>query len=164
LKVDRLTGSIGVATSWQEPVQPAAFEADPDVTLGRAVSPPTTTIGTSDLVRVELTLKFGSQAAAGCHQVTELVPSGLTPVGSLETWLDPNSETLPDPAVVMPYDQSASRVFFCVNPTPTQRVLYLRYYARVITPGTYAWEPAIAESRSQEGRAALTPATTITIR
>lgn len=41
--------------------------------------------------------------------------------------------------------------------------MLLRYYARVVTPGTYAWEPAIAESRSQEGRAAHTAAGEIVI-
>jgi hypothetical protein len=163
LKIDRLSGAIGVTSTWREPVRPAAFQADPDVTLSRSVSP-STTIGSSDLVRVELTMKFGDQAAAGCHQVTELVPSGLAPVGSLATWIDPESEALPDPGVVMPYDQSGSRVFFCAEPTRTQRILVLRYYARVITPGTYAWEPAVAESRSQEGGAALTAATTIVVR
>jgi hypothetical protein len=163
LKIDRLTGSLGVASSWREPVRPAAFEADPDVALTRSVRP-AATIGTSDLVRVELKLEFGSQAAAGCHQVTELVPSGLAPVGSLETWIDPDSEVVPEAGLVMPYDQTGSQVSFCADPTPTQRVLVLRYYARVITPGTYAWEPAVAQSRSQEGRAALTPATTVTIR
>jgi uncharacterized protein YfaS (alpha-2-macroglobulin family) len=64
----------------------------------------------------------------------------------------------------MPYDQTGQRVSFCAEPTPTQRILFLRYYARVVTPGTYAWEPAIAESQSQEGRAALTAPSTITIR
>ena len=64
----------------------------------------------------------------------------------------------------MPYDQSGARVFFCVEGTPQQRDLTLRYYARVITPGTYAWEPAVAESQSQDGRAALTPATEIVVR
>ena len=42
--------------------------------------------------------------------------------------------------------------------------MVLRYYARVVTPGTYAWEPAVAESRSQDGRASLTPARKIVIR
>jgi hypothetical protein len=163
LKIERLAGTIGVATRWQERVRPSAFRADPDVTLSRSVSP-SGAIGSADLVRVELTMRFGEQAAAGCHEVTELVPSGLAPVGSLAAWIDPNSEDGPDPGVVMPYDQSGSRVSFCVEPSSTQRILVLRFYARVITPGTYAWEPAIAESRSQEGLAAMTPATTITVR
>ncbi|HEX5822986.1 MAG TPA: alpha-2-macroglobulin family protein, partial [Candidatus Limnocylindrales bacterium] len=163
LKIERLAGTIGVATSWREPVRPASFQADPDVTLSRSVTPGGA-IGTADLVRVDLSITFGPQTASGCHQVTELAPSGLAPIGSLANWIDPDSGEAPDPGVVMPYDQTGSRVSFCAEPTPTQRTLVLRYYARVVTPGNYAWEPAIAESQSQEGRAALTPATTIAIR
>ena len=162
LKIERIAGTIGVATSWREPVRPTSIEADPDLTLTRSVTP--ATIGVADLVRVELTIKFADSAAAGCHEVTELAPSGLAAVGSLAGWVDRDSEALPDPGVVMPYDQSGSRVSFCAEPTSTQRILVLRYYARVITPGEYAWEPAIAESRSQEGKAALTAPTTVTIR
>ena len=163
LKVERLAGSIGLATTWREAVRPAAFQPDPDITMSRSVTP-AATIASADLVRVDLHLKFGSQAAAGCQEVTELVPSGLAPVGMLASWLEPDSERPPEPGVVMPYDQSGSRVRFCAEPTPSQRELVLRYYARVVTPGTYAWEPAIAESRSQEGWAALTAPMSITVR
>ena len=41
--------------------------------------------------------------------------------------------------------------------------ILLRYFARVVTPGTYVWEPAIAPSRSQADKAALTTAGTLTI-
>ena len=163
LKIERLAGTIGVATSWREPVRPAAFQADPDITFTRTVDP-STNVSRMELVRVVLQITFGPQTASGCHQVTEIVPSGLAPVGSLESWIDPDSEQPPEPGVVMPYDQTGQRVSFCAEPTPTQRILFLRYYARVVTPGTYAWEPAIAESQSQEGRAALTAPSTITIR
>ena len=40
----------------------------------------------------------------------------------------------------------------------------LRYYARVVTPGTYRWEPAIALSRSQAGMAAQSKAGSVAIR
>jgi len=163
LKIERLAGTIGVATTWREPVRPAAFQADPDITFTRTVDP-STNVSRTELVRVVLQITFGPQTASGCHQVTEIVPSGLAPVGSLASWIDPDSEQPPEPGVVMPYDQTGQRVSFCAEPTPTQRILFLRYYARVVTPGTYAWEPAIAESQSQEGRAALTAPSTITIR
>ena len=62
-----------------------------------------------------------------------------------------------------PYDQSGSLVFFCAEPQPRMPTILLRYFARVVTPGTYAWEPAIAPSRSQAGQAALTASGTLTI-
>jgi hypothetical protein len=164
LTIERISGSIGVATSWREPIRPTALEPDPDVTISRSVKP-STTIGSATLVTVSLTVTFGRQAAAGCHQVTELVPSGLTPVGQSATWVDPeNEDPTPADGVVLPYDQSGPRVFFCAAPDSKRPTVVLRYYARVVTPGTYAWEPAIAESRTQDGHASLTPADTIVIR
>ncbi len=91
LTIERISGSIGVTTSWHEPVKPSEFQPDRDVSLTRTVTP-TKTVASSDLVKVELVVKFGPLASAGCHQVTELVPSGLTPVSSLETWPDPDNE------------------------------------------------------------------------
>ena len=166
LKIERITGSIGVTTTWREPIRPTALQPDPDVTISRTVKP-SATIASADLITVDLTVTFGPQAATGCHQVTELVPSGLTPVGLLAAWIDPGTEnagSVPADGVVSPYDQSGARVFFCAEPTAKLRTVPLRYYARVVTPGTYAWEPAIAESRSQEGHAALTSAGEIVIR
>ena len=122
-------------------------------------------MGSADLVTVELTVTFGLQAAAGCHQVTELVPSGLTPVGSLASWVDPDSEEpIAGNGATMPYDQTGPRVFFCADPGGPSPSRILRYYARVVTPGTYIWEPAIAESRSQDGHASLTAASEVVIR
>ena len=164
LRIEQLGGSVGVTTSWHEPVQQESFEPDQDVSISRSMKP-STRIASADLVTVELVVTFGPQAASGCRQVTDLVPSGMTPVGSLATWVEPDAEAPVevDPAV-MPYDQSGPRVFFCAEPTAGHRTVKLRYYARVVTPGTYAWEPAVAESRSQDGQAALTAAGEIVIR
>jgi hypothetical protein len=164
LVLERISGAVGVTTTWREAADASVFKPDPDVTLTRAVTPSGTVDG-SDLVRVDLRIKFGSQAASGCVLVTELVPSGLAPVGSLATWIDPdNEEARPDPSIVLPYDQTGGRVLFCAEPSPGLSERVLRYYARVITPGTYAWEPAIAESTSQADRAAFTAVTQIVVR
>ena len=46
---------------------------------------PSGTIGTVDAgVRADLTVNLGPKAPKGCHQVTDLVPSGLVPVGNLQ--------------------------------------------------------------------------------
>jgi len=115
-------------------------------------------------VIVDLRVTFGRQAAKGCHDVVELVPSGLMPVGPSAAWVDPNTEHSAYVDATGPYDQSASTVRFCAGPEVSSPQHTLRYFARVITPGTYVWEPAIAQSVSQDGQAALTPASTITIR
>jgi uncharacterized protein YfaS (alpha-2-macroglobulin family) len=164
LSIEELAGSIGVTTSWREPISPTALRPDPDVTITRTISP-SKSLSSADFVTVLLSVKFGSQAARGCHQVTDIVPSGLTPVGAIAAWIDPDSgETVPAGQAIMPYDQSGSRVFFCADPVDGRGSVVLRYYARVVTPGTYAWEPAIAESRSEDGRASLTAGSEIVIR
>ncbi len=122
-------------------------------------------IHAADLVVIELQVTFTAQAANGCRVVTELVPSGLTPVGAWSHWNDPDTEEpAPDDGLVLPYDQTATSVSFCVEPNPRLRTFHLRYVARVVTPGTYVWEPAVAQSASDEDIANLTPTTSITIR
>jgi hypothetical protein len=162
LKVDRISGSVGVTTSWRASINASAIQADPDVTIRRVVQP-AAAVASSDLLRIDLIVTFGPQAARGCHEVTELVPSGLTPVGSLAIWLDPDADPEPD-GVVMPYEQSGARVSFCAVPTARRQYATLRYYARVVTPGTYAWEPALAASRSQAGQGSVTSPGEVVIR
>jgi len=164
LAIERLSGSVGVTTQWREAVRPTAFTDDPDLTISRSSSP-LSTVHAADLVVVELAVTFTGQAANGCRQVTELVPSGLAPVGAWSRWSNPDEEEVPpDDGIILPYDQVGSRVFFCVEPTATRRAFTLRYVARVVTTGTYAWEPAVAQSGSDEGIANLTPVSSITIR
>jgi uncharacterized protein YfaS (alpha-2-macroglobulin family) len=160
LSIERIDGPVGVTTTWREAVPATTFEPDPDVTITRSVTP--SAITSASLIAVDLTVTFGPQAAAGCHQVTDLVPSGLTPVGSVAGWPADYEEPVLIAATVFPYDQSGSRVSFCAEPGRLHTAI-LRYYARVVTPGTYAWEPAIAESRSHEGQAALTASSEIVI-
>jgi hypothetical protein len=163
LVFERLAGELGVATTWREPVAPSAFEPDPDLELRRSRTP-AGTASTGDLVRIDLTMTFGAQAPAGCHQVTEHVPSGLVPVGAETAWFGDDGDPLPSAGVQTPYAQTGQRVSFCAAPTTRTRTVRLRYYARVITPGTYVWEPAIVESRTGPNRAELTGASSVTIR
>jgi uncharacterized protein YfaS (alpha-2-macroglobulin family) len=114
---------------------------------------------------VDLTVTFGASAPAGCHQVTDILPSGLVPVGALEGREDPSDDDEPASSggVVRPYAESGQRVFFCAEVPSQGRSVVLRTFARVVTTGTYAWEPAVAESRTDPDRAAMTGPTTIVI-
>jgi hypothetical protein len=160
--VERLEGEIGVSSSWQEPVKASSFEKDPDVKIQRSVKP-SGTVGGGDLVVVDLRVTFGPKAAKGCHMVTELVPSGLVPVSVLHGLVDPDTGEF-QTDVAYPEEQIGQRVVFCAGFDPARPTVRLRYVARVITVGTYAWEPTIAESRSSADRAATVPAAEITIR
>ena len=108
-------------------------------------------------------MTFGPKAAAGCHRVTELVPSGLVPVGVLRGFLDEETGE-PVTGITYPEEQTGQRVVFCADAGPEQANVHLRYVARVITVGTYAWEPTIVESRSAADAAAIVPSGEVTIR
>lgn len=161
LRLEAIEGSIGLATTWREPVAVAALVRDPDVTIRRARTP-AAVVGTADLVRIDLTVRFGPKAPAVCHQVTELVPSGLIPIGPNRYAEEAEGNVPTD--VTGPFAVVGQRVMFCAEPTKKERTVRLRYYARVITPGTYAWEPAVVESRTRPDRAALTPRAAVRIR
>ncbi|HET7473498.1 MAG TPA: hypothetical protein VFJ71_10260, partial [Candidatus Limnocylindrales bacterium] len=142
----------------------AALPVDPDLTITRTVQPGSS-MRSSDLAVVELRVRFGPAAAAGCREVTELVPSGLAPVGASARWYEPDEgDEPPDETVILPYAQDGQRVSFCVGPTERHRTFTLRYVARVVTAGTYSWEPAIAQDPSGQGPAAMTEASSVTIR
>jgi hypothetical protein len=163
LTIEPVSGQVGVASSWREPVKPSAFAKDPDITISRRMTP-SGKIGTAAFVTVDLTVRLGAKAPKGCHLVTDLLPSGLVAVGHLEGWVDPDDEDSAPKGVEYPYAQVGQRVSFCAERGKAATVVHLRYFARVVTAGTYAWEPALAESRSVAGRAALTSATVVTIR
>ena len=162
LRLESIEGSLGMTTTWAEPVAASTFERDPDVTIRRSRTP-AAVVGTADLVRVDLTVRFGAKAPAGCHLVAEQVPSGLIPLNPMSTSPDDES-SIADPRFAQPFAVDGQRVLFCAEPTKKQRTVRLRYYARVITPGTYVWEPAVVESRTRADRAALTARTTVRIR
>jgi hypothetical protein len=160
--IEPIDGRIGVTAVWREAVRIADIEREPDVSITRSVQP-RGTIAAGDLVVVDLTVRFGRRAPSGCHRVVDLVPSGLTPVGLLRGWVDPETDE-PATGRVYPDSQVAQRVIFCAEATPKVRTQRLRYVARVITVGTYRWEPAMVESRTDPDRAALVPRTNVDIR
>jgi hypothetical protein len=163
LTIETLGGQIGVTTSWAETVKPASYAKDPDITISRRITP-SGKIGTAALVRVDLTVHLGPKAPSGCHLVTDLVPSGLVAVGSLESFVAANRDEDQARNVTYPLSQVGQRISFCAEKRPKTGDVRLRYFARVVTAGTYTWEPAVAESRSRAGRAAVTKTGVITIR
>ncbi len=166
LAFEALSGDIGVASTWQEPTKATSFTTDPDVSIRREVKP-SGKIDTGDLVRVDLMVTFGPRAASGCRQVTDLVPSGLFAVGILADWpgaRDEDEAPSPPAGVTSPYEQAGQRVSFCAEPTTKRRTVDLRYYTRVVTPGTYRWEPAIVQASGASDRASLTSGRTVTVR
>jgi hypothetical protein len=98
---------------------------------------------------------------AGCHEVTDLVPSGLAPMEYYQDWSYSDS---PAPSYVSPHRIEGQRVSFCVAPSETSRTVKMRYFARIVTAGTYTWEPAIIQSAMAAESINLTTSRELTIR
>jgi len=160
LAFEPIDGSVGLATTWQVPQPVNSVTVDPDVTLTRVVLPGGD-IPSNSFVEVRLTATLGSQLVSGCYAVTDLVPSGLVPVSGLQVPGDNAS----DPANLYqaPYDIQAQRVSFCVGLPAVGRTVGMRYFARIVSPGEYVWEPAVIQSTAAAESINLTASRRITI-
>ena len=81
----------------------------------------------------------------------------------VSTWIDPDDESvLPDAS--LPYADGNQLVRWCAAPTSKDRTVELRYFARVITPGSYVWQPTVVVAAGATDRASVSPETRIEIR
>lgn len=156
--LERLDGEIMLASSWARDAREADLPDDPAVTIQRTISP-AGQAPADHLVRVTLDVSFGTGAPAGCYEVTDVVPSGLAPViAPIGQWWDGGG----GPHVIGPYAVEGQHVSWCVDPD-MRNPIRLGYSARVVTPGTYTWEPAVIQSIAAPSVGSSTPATSYTI-
>jgi uncharacterized protein YfaS (alpha-2-macroglobulin family) len=132
------------------------------ISVERTVSP-ANDAADDRLVKVTITIDFGTGPVAGCYRLTDLVPSGLSPVARTAAWPGTEDEDHPLPENVnWPYLASGQQVSWCASPEDTNHTYV--YAARVVSPGTYRWEPAVLQLELDPRIGASTPATTFTIR
>jgi uncharacterized protein YfaS (alpha-2-macroglobulin family) len=156
--LERLDGDVLVASSWAREARLGDLPDDPSVTIERAISP-TGHAPADDLVRVTLNVSFGTDAPAGCYEVTDLVPSGLAPVvAPVGQWWDGGGGD----RVIGPYAVEGQHVSWCVDPEMNGPIR-LGYSARVVTPGTYHWEPAVIQSVTAPSVGSSTPMVSYTV-
>jgi uncharacterized protein YfaS (alpha-2-macroglobulin family) len=133
------------------------------VSVSRTVSP-AGTIGATDTVVVSYRVTLPSTAAGSCWQLTDHVPSGLAPVDSVGRHEEAEEEDGPAASSGEgPWRVIGQRVDFCVEPDPRRPVHTLRYLARVVTSGSYAWEPAVLQSSLVPEQGVIVPATKVTV-
>jgi len=135
-------GQVLVTTTWDGSLDPASLHAASGMAFTRTVTP-TGSVASDQLVTVEFAVDLGDDPDPGCWRVTDLVPSGLAPLGSTPAW---PQEELPPPDAQGPWRITGQRVDFCVNYDPQVRRHVLRYVARVVNAGRYRWEPAVLQS------------------
>jgi hypothetical protein len=160
-RLEPVSGSPVVITSWVEPLSALSLTPAKGQSLVRTVKP-SGTIGETDLVEVTLTVVLGSAARDECWRVTDLVPSGLAPIAGAGEFIA-NDEGDPIWAGTSPDRVDGQRVEFCVTRKAKVGTVTLRYVARVVTPGTYLWEPAVLQSAVVPDQGVVTPRVTVTI-
>ena len=148
IRLEPLSGSPGIATSWEEPLATTGGSQDQGIHVERSVLPEGA-IRAADTVEVTIEVDPGPAAVTGCYLVTEVVPSGLAPIRETAGWPRHREDAVD---VDSPLAIAGQRVTFCVyrerdDPdTDTRAPQLLRYQARMVTPGSYAWEPTLVQS------------------
>jgi hypothetical protein len=155
LRLESVSGKVGVVVEGRVVVAPATLDPHPDLTLTR--SAPDNPISADRIVVVNLTATFTAKAPTGCYDVVELVPSGLAP---LSIGFGERDET----GVSWPTSVVGQEVRFCADNDPLLgNTARLYYRARVVNEGTFAWEPAVMQFPGAPELLALTPARTLVI-
>ncbi len=155
------SGSVVVTTRTAVPLGTDTLEPVDGLTVQRTISP-SDGLDATDRVRVTLRVTVPSPTAEGCWMVTETVPSGLRPVVSIG---DEYDEDEGGSAEAEPWSVAGQQLRWCVTrdeaggQPPT-----ITYLARVLTAGTYTWEPAVVQSALAPDHGTILPATTVTIR
>ncbi len=162
LTLEALSGQVGVATRWDLPLEMATTRADAALGLVRTIRP---VRQGGSLYEVTLRATFGPQALDGPYQVVDLLPSGLAAATLYAAWAEardaagasPSPSPSAEEIVSRPYAVEGQRVLFSIAPTSTRRTVTMRYLARVVTAGNYAWEPAVLQSVAAPQSVAFTP-------
>jgi hypothetical protein len=150
-----VSGSVIVTTRWEGPLDVASLQDVGVTTFKRTVSP-SGTVPVDGLVTVDYTVELAADADGSCWQVTDLVPSGLAPIwNGMDRYREDGDGEPGASGAVGPWRVEGQRVDFCVALDPRTPIQHLRYVARVVTPGTYRWEPAVIQSSMvlEHGRA-----------
>ena len=155
-----IQGKLAVVTSWT--ATDAALPKGGNVQVTRTVSPGDNAPD-DRLVHVSYRVTVGPGTTKGCYRLTDLLPSGLAPVVGEAGWPGESEEAPSKNAYESwPYEVDGQRVSWCASP---RAVGYTYVYAaRVVSPGTYRWEPAVIQAELSPSDGAFVPAMTYTIR
>lgn len=161
--LERLAGDLVVSAAWRGPADVASLPATRGVAITRTVSP-TNNAPRDHLVSVTLSVAFASDIPVGSFDVIDLTPSGLAPFVALpEEWPSQETEGSEPKGALRPYAVDGQQVSWILSPSSTERTFKLVYLARVVSPGTYVWEPAVVQSTDAATIGNHTAPTTFTI-
>ncbi len=172
MRLEPVSGAVAVTASWDEPTVSAADLGlpDGDLALTRTISP-ASPIAPNSVVSVSLDLRVEGPGRNGTVEVVDIVPSGLAALDGGQS-----GRTGCGAYDVGPARVEGQRVLFVVSFQDVARnengesyvvipgTFCLGYLARVVTAGTYVWQPAVARQATSPGLVATTPAATVELR
>ena len=158
-RLEPVSGSVVVTTTWEAPVADMALE-DKGITAFTRTVKPAGTIGLTDVVVVEYTVRYGKDGDLGSWLVSDVVPSGLAPLSSVS--VDRYDES-GRPEIIGPWRVVGQRVDFVVTQWQKGPTSTMRYIARVVSPGTFGWEPVVAQSSVVPTWGRMIDATTVKV-
>jgi len=160
LKLEPLAGKLTIVASWTG--DGASLPSAGGVTIQRKVTP-SNDARDDRLVQVVITVGLGTVPYTGCWQIRDVAPSGLAPIERSWEWPEVDGEEgAVSDQIPRPYDIDGQTVLWCL--TRHDRSRSVTYSARVVSPGTYAWQPAVIQAVDAPEMGASTEATTYTIR
>jgi hypothetical protein len=159
LTFEEVNGNVGLSIHWTEPLDPSGITPSENIhltktyTVGGSQLSHNATIKENDLVRVQVDYALEPKAFEGCYQITDYVPSGLTPITKRYGWNIRED-------VIYPYRLDPEAVRYCVYKNYAKPLVY---YARVNSAGTYTSEGTFVQSQDVLNDTFLTPAFIINI-
>ncbi|MFH1405054.1 MAG: alpha-2-macroglobulin family protein [Patescibacteria group bacterium] len=143
------SGSVIAIANYDEPVASPGSDTDNRLSVTRGYysnDQQTNIFGQSDLIKVEIKYTISDSLPNGTYQLTDILPSGLTPV---TTWSRTRGSSQNYNCIRYPYNTEGQKVSFDIYHSNTYDNVckgQLFYYARVVTPGEYKAESAILRS------------------
>ncbi len=156
--VEPVRGTTLLVQTWEDQLTASTLSVPASVTLTRGVTP-SGAIAAADTVIVTIEAGLRTQDLGQCWRVVDFVPSGLAPiVGTYHAGEETPATDVESPSLI-----DGQRVEFCAGYDPKRSSYTLRYVARVLTPGTYTWEPAVLQSMTDPSVGMALAPTTVTI-
>ncbi|HEX5827425.1 MAG TPA: alpha-2-macroglobulin family protein, partial [Candidatus Limnocylindrales bacterium] len=154
-------GTVVVTTTTTVAYRTGTLDRPEGLRLSVQVRP--ITVDADDLVIVTYTARL-PRKPDGCWVLTDMVPSGLMPIGGAGNAYEDEEEEADRDWVFRPDSVTGQEVRFCLYVDPDRgRTVKARYVARVVTPGRYRWEPAVLQSGLATELGTATPRRTLTI-
>ncbi|MFA6427416.1 MAG: polymorphic toxin-type HINT domain-containing protein [Candidatus Magasanikbacteria bacterium] len=148
LKFKSVVGEVGISTIYTKPLVLQNVSKDLSVGIARRYfvnGQETRNFKEQDTIEVRLYPQFSKNAMIGTYQLTDILPLGLVPITKVYTRDLEQKNSL---CTYYPYNINGPVVKFTIDKywNSYSKCSFIRYYARVKTPGQYTSEPAIIQS------------------